>query len=153
MGELVKTPWIIVVNPGEIPHMLPMEPSPENLREKVGGSIQVIFPWNDPVALICNAERKALGLPLNRALPDKDKNVYDIIAGTFLLCGAMGTLFVSLSDELRDTYYRKFIATEFFVPRNNGECDIYRFRDIMSRWYFTTVYMGADNERYCGYSN
>ena len=54
----------------------------------VGGPIQAIYPFPEPVALICHEEGKLLGLPLNRALRDKDGEIYDIIAGPFFLCGA-----------------------------------------------------------------
>ena len=37
------------------------------------------------MALICNEEGKFLGLPLNRALRDDTGEIYDIIAGNFLI--------------------------------------------------------------------
>ena len=44
----------------------------EILQAAVGGDIQAVYPYEDPVALICNEEGKLLGLPLNRALFDDD---------------------------------------------------------------------------------
>lgn len=38
------------------------------MQEIVGGTIQVLYPFAEPVALVCNDEGKLLGLPLNRAL-------------------------------------------------------------------------------------
>ena len=52
---------------------------------------------------ICNDEGKLLSLPLNRALED-----YDMIAGTFFICGVKGDAFVSLSDLLMIKYQKKF---------------------------------------------
>ena len=69
----------------------------------VGGQIQALYPWEDPVALICNDEGKLLSLPLNRALED-----YDMIAGNFFICGIEGDAFVSLSDPLMIKYQKKF---------------------------------------------
>ncbi len=40
----------------------------ETLQAAVGGDIQAVYPYEDPVALICNEEGKLMGLPLNRAL-------------------------------------------------------------------------------------
>lgn len=45
----------------------------------VGGPIQALYPWEEPVAIVCNDEGKNMGLPLNRVLEN-----YDIIAGAFL---------------------------------------------------------------------
>ncbi len=45
------------------------------------------------MALICNEEGKFLGLPLNRALRDDAGEVYDIIAGNFLITGLVRKIF------------------------------------------------------------
>ena len=58
------------------------------MQKAVGGSIQILYPFEDPVALVCNEEGKLLGLPANRALRDESGAVYDIVCGTFFLCGA-----------------------------------------------------------------
>ena len=60
----------------------------ESMQKIVDGSIQAIYPFDEPVALICNEEGKLLNLPLNRALRDDKGNIYDIISGTFFLCAA-----------------------------------------------------------------
>ena len=59
----------------------------ESLQHEVGGCIEAIYPYEDPVALICNEEGKLEGLPLNRALRDEDGDIYDVVAGTFLVVG------------------------------------------------------------------
>ena len=47
---------ILIVEPGrhpkkkEIPHTL------RDMQETVGGYIQAIYPWDDPVALVCDEE-------------------------------------------------------------------------------------------------
>lgn len=53
-------------------------------------------------ALFWNDEGKLMGLPLNRALGD-----YDIIAGTFFVCGCNEENFVGLTPE-QFTRYEKF---------------------------------------------
>ena len=61
---------VLMVQPGEIPHETDIEPGLESLQAAVDGPIQAVYPYEDPVALICNEEGKFLGLPLNRALWD-----------------------------------------------------------------------------------
>jgi hypothetical protein len=67
-------------------------------------------PYDDPVALVCNEEGKLTGLPLNRKIED-----YDIIAGTFFICGLSGDGFDSLSPDLMEKYKNKFAQPEQFM--------------------------------------
>ena len=57
----------------------------ESLQHEVGGCIEASYPYEDPVALVCNEEGKLEGLPLNRALRDEDGDIYDVVAGTFMV--------------------------------------------------------------------
>lgn len=111
---------IVLVEPGKPARIVTMELSLENLQKTVGGMIQAIYPWNDPVALICNDEGKLLGMPLNRTLTDEDGNVYDIVAGTFLICGLSTDNFAGLSEELAKLYSEKFRDAQTFVQRPDG---------------------------------
>lgn len=79
---------ILLVEPGKRPILKEIDGSFKSMQEIVGGTIQALYPFEEPVALICNDEGKLLGLPLNRALQDEEGRIYDIVAGTFFLCGA-----------------------------------------------------------------
>lgn len=79
---------ILLVEPGKRPILKEIDGSLKSMKEIVGGTIQALYPFEEPVALICNDEGKLLGLPLNRALRDEEGRIYDIVAGTFFLCGA-----------------------------------------------------------------
>ena len=85
-------------------------------QEVVGGTIQAIYPFEEPVVLICNDEGKLLGLPLYRALRDEKGRIYDIVAGTFFLCGAPeeSDCLESLPDKLMGRYQQKFASPEIF---------------------------------------
>ena len=61
---------VLMVEPGEIPYEADIEPGLRSLQAAVGGNIQAVYPYEDPVALICNDDGKFIGLPLNRALRD-----------------------------------------------------------------------------------
>ena len=71
----------------------------------------------EPVALVCHEEGKLLGLPLNRALYDEETGaVYDVIAGTFFLCGAPPEEehFGSLTEPQIAWLSRRFARPELF---------------------------------------
>lgn len=101
---------ILLVEPGKRPVLKEIDGSLKSMQEIVGGTIQVLYPFEEPVALICNDEGKLLGLPLNRALRDEEGRIYDVIAGTFFLCGAPdnGGLFQSLTEEDFEMSQRRF---------------------------------------------
>ena len=94
---------ILFVEPGKEAQPAEIQGDLKEMQAIVGGRIEALYPWADPVALICNDEGKLLRLPLNRMLED-----YDVIAGNFFICGIEGDEFVSLSDPLMIKYQEKF---------------------------------------------
>lgn len=78
---------VLMVEPVKAPYPAQVEASLEGMQRAVGGLIQVLYPFEDPMALVCNDEGKLLGLPANRGLRDDAGNLYDIVCGTFFLCG------------------------------------------------------------------
>lgn len=89
-----------------------------SLQQIVGGYIEAVYPFDDPVAIICNEEGKINGLELNRALRDERGTVYDILAGTFLLVGLGGENFTSLTPEHQEKYRKLFEYPEVFLSAN-----------------------------------
>ena len=108
---------VIVVEPQKKPVVQNIDPGLEAMQKIVGGSMEAVYPFADPVALICNEEGKLLGLPLNRALRDDDGEVYDIISGTFFLCAAPpdSDRFESLGDQQMKVYFERFAVPEMFL--------------------------------------
>ena len=108
---------ILLIEPGKKPVLSDINGSLKSMQEVVGGTIQAIFPFEEPVALICNDEGKLLGLPLNRALWNADGRIYDIVAGTFFLCGAPADrdAFESLTEEESRVLEQRFSAVEIFL--------------------------------------
>ena len=108
---------VIVVEPQKTPVVREIDPGLEAMQKIVGGSIEAVYPFDDPVALICNEEGKLLNLPLNRALRDDDGNVYDIISGTFFLCAAPpdSDRFAGLTDQQVKTFMERFDMPEMFL--------------------------------------
>jgi len=113
MAEEIR---ILLVEPGEKPRLVTIPHTVEHLQEIVGGSIQAVYPWDDaPVALVCNDEGKFKGYPANRLLMDEEGEPYDIIVGTFFICGLGRDNFASLSDELADRFMEQFRWPEMFM--------------------------------------
>ena len=108
---------VLMIEPGKKPRMAEIDGSLEGMQKVVGGYIQAIYPFEDPVALICNEEGKLLELPFNRALRDEDGDIYDIVAGTFFLCSAPpdSDSFKDLSDKLIEKYTQRFGYPEMFL--------------------------------------
>ena len=108
---------VIVVEPKKKPVVQDIGSDLESMQKIVGGSIEAIYPFEEPVALICNEEGKLLNLPLNRALRDDEGNVYDIISGTFFVCAAPPNSdhFAGLTDQHVKTYMERFAMPEMFL--------------------------------------
>ena len=105
----------VICEPGRYARIAEIEPTLKAEQEIVGGLIDCVYPWPDMVTLVCNDEGKLNGLPLNRALED-----YDVIAGTFFICGISGEDFCSLTDRQADYYVRKFHPPEVFAQTPYG---------------------------------
>ena len=78
------------------------------MQEIVGGHIEAIYPYEEPVAIIANEEAKLLGLPFNRPLLDEHGVPYDIVCGTFFVTGLGEETFVSLTDDQIQRYKELF---------------------------------------------
>lgn len=110
----------LLVESGEHPKTVEIGTGLKNLQEAVGGDIETVYPFEDSVAIICNEEGKIGGLPLNRALRDDNGEVYDIIAGSFLVTGLTEESFGSLSPEQMGKFEKMFHQPEAFIRMGRG---------------------------------
>lgn len=76
---------ILLILPGKRPVRKEICGSLKSMQEIVGGPIQILYSFQDQVALICHEEGKLLRLPLNRSLRNDCDQIYDAIAGMFFL--------------------------------------------------------------------
>ena len=117
--ENCKTPTlrVLVVEPLCAPYSQELPDTLEEMQKLVGGTIQAIYPFEEPVALICNGDGKLLGLPPNRALRDENGVLYDIVCGTFFLCAAPpdSDSFESLTEEQLERFQNHFAVPECFL--------------------------------------
>ena len=112
---------ILLIKPEKAPRAAEIDGSLKSMQEIVNGMIEVIYPFEEEIALFCNDEGKLLGLPLNRALRDEETGtVCEIIAGTFFLCGAPASegTFTSLTDAQMLRYSILFAYPELFLSIN-----------------------------------
>ena len=87
---------ILKIEPGKKPEIKEIEDGLKSLQDEVQGDIEAVYPFDDNVGIICNEEGKINGMALNRALYD-DGEMYDIIAGPFLVVGLTEDSFSSQS--------------------------------------------------------
>lgn len=103
---------VLVVEPGKEPYTKTIGRGLKPLQNEVAGHIEVIYPFDDPVAIILNNNGKYQGLARNRGLYDGKGELCDVIAGTFLVVGVKGEDFVSLSEALAAKYMEKYKIPE-----------------------------------------
>ena len=113
--EKEKTLDVLLVEPAQYPRMTSIGSDLYSLQKAVGGDIEAIYPYADPIAIVCAEEGKINGEPLNRAIRDEDNGIVDIIAGTFFVCGLGEEDFASLPKELQEKYEDKFHQPESFL--------------------------------------
>lgn len=114
-SELIQ---VVLCEPKKQARIATITNSLTSLQQIVGGYIEAAYPFDDPVAIICNEEGKINGLELNRALRDEDGKVYDILAGTFLIVGLEEENFASLMPEYQEKYSKLFEHPEVFLSVN-----------------------------------
>lgn len=78
------------------------------MQKIVGGTIQAVYAFDEPVCIVCNDEGKLLGLPMNRALTDDHGVPYDIVCGTFFIVGLAEDRFISLTEQQIEKYQKKY---------------------------------------------
>ena len=106
---------ILIVEPRKRPRRADIPHTLRDMQQIVGGYIEIIYPFNDPVALVCDEEGKLKGYELNRAIVGKD-----IIAGTFFLAGVGEEDLTDLSDELAEKYEALFRSPQVFIRSPRG---------------------------------
>lgn len=108
---------ILVVEPGKVPKIREISGSLEEMQSIVGGYIQITYPFADGVAVVCNDEGKLLKLPPNRGLCAENGELYDVLCGTFFVCGAPADCdhLDSLTPEQVEKFSKWFHSPQVFI--------------------------------------
>ena len=119
---------VLIVEPRHRPRRADIPHTLEDMQKTVGGYIEIIHPFEDPVALVCNEEGKLKGYELNRVIAGKD-----IIAGTFFIAGVEEDDLTDLPDELFEKYEALFKSPQAFIQSSRGIVvfSIYDTREII----------------------
>ena len=114
MNEMMK---VLYIQTGEKPQVIEIRHTLSEMQRLVGGTISSFMPFNDGSVIILNDNGKIDGLPLNRAVYDKNGEIADIIAGDFFICYAApdSSEFSSLPDELIRKYSELFKIPQIFI--------------------------------------
>ncbi len=106
---------VLMVSPGTEPYPKMIGKTLADMQHAVGGNIEAVYFFDDPIAIICNEEGKLQGLRPNRALKDSHNNVVDVIAGDFFIAGITDDDFTGLTPELEKKYSDVFRSPENFI--------------------------------------
>lgn len=111
---------VLLVEPGQYAKMTTIEAGLSSMQKIVGGYIQAVNYFDEPVTLVCNEEGKINGMELNRAIKDENGKMIDIVAGTFFICGVGDENFTSLPPEHRAKFEKMFKNPEAFLKMGKG---------------------------------
>ena len=106
---------VLMVEPGKAPYETQIGDDLQSMQALVGGYLEAVYPFEQPVALVCRESGKLDALTLNRALRDSDGDIYDIIAGTFFIAGLGESDFTDLPHELAEQFAERFRQPEMFM--------------------------------------
>lgn len=111
-----KTIRVVLVEPGKEARLADVDPSLEGLYKVIRAEmIEPVYPFEEQVCLICDEEGKLTGRELNRALRyGGEGEIYDIVAGTFIVCGCDEENFSSLTEDQQKKYLELYRWPERF---------------------------------------
>ena len=112
--EAEKGMTVVACYPGKTAQVIELKDGLKGMQQFVGGYIEALYPFSDPVAIVCNEEGK-----LNRALFTEDGEMFDIVAGPMFVCGLGEEDFASLQGDLLEKYLDKYKHPEVFVKIGN----------------------------------
>ena len=117
--ENKETIRIVYVEPNKAARIIDLGTDLEDMQRAVGGMIEGVYPFDEPVCLVCNDEGKYNGSLPNRALYDDEGEIWDVVYGPFFICDATGENFGSLTEDQLERYSQKYAKPERFFMRNN----------------------------------
>lgn len=116
--QVVEKIKVVLLEPGKVARATEIDASLEGMQKVVGGLIEPVYYFQEPVCFIVNEEGKMTGLDLNRGVYNDKKQLVDIIAGTAFICDCSGENFGSLTDEQLKKYSKQFKYPEKFFKIN-----------------------------------
>ncbi len=98
---------VLLVEPFDKPKMITIENNYQAISEIICGDVDEYMPFEDDVALLCNADGKSSA---SHTVTDTETGKTELIYGSFILVGAseFDTEYHSLDDDLIDKYMDLF---------------------------------------------
>ena len=106
---------ILIVEPGKHPRPADIPHTLEQMQKTVGGYIQAVYPWEDPVALICDEEGLLKQLEFNRLVTPEVP-----IFGTFFICGLGEEDFADLPADLMAKFSEMLYDPQYLILTRKG---------------------------------
>lgn len=117
--EAEKGMTVVACYPGKTAQVVEIKDGLKGMQEFVGGYIEALYPFDDPVAIVCNEEGKINRMELNRAVYGETGEMIDIIAGPMFICSLGEEDFASIRGEMLEKYLEKFKRPETFIKIGN----------------------------------
>lgn len=108
---------VLVVEPGYLPYEKEVSNDLKDLQTIVGGGIEAIYPFDDYVAVVINAERENYRAGFNRTITERG---YGAVFGTFFICSIEGEHFASLTSQQMEVYKKRFGKAENLLAFEGG---------------------------------
>ena len=105
---------VMIVEADKKPYMASIPNDMENIKEIIGGEVNISIMDEKDVALICDRDGLEEGREPNRILFDNEGEPYDIVYGNFVLTGVKDNDIVSLSQDDAKEYYLEFHQPTFY---------------------------------------
>lgn len=101
---------VLLVESFNKPKIITIENNYQAISEIICGDADEYMPFEDDVALLCNADGKRLSLSASHTVTDIETGKTELIYGTFILVGTSGFdgEYHSLDDNLIDKYMNLF---------------------------------------------
>jgi len=125
--EKEKIITVLVVEPMKKPEVRQINNTLESMQQIVGGEIQEIMPFDDPIVVICNLDGKNNGIIPNRLLKNSEGKPYDVLCGTFFIAGDDMEGFKSITSEQIEKYTKLF-DKEMLMPASKKKKSIQKER-------------------------
>ena len=110
-----------MVEPLKPAHVAEIGTDLESMQKAVGGDIETVYPYTDPLVLVCDEEWKYDGKEKNRALVSDSGEIYDVVFGTFFIAGIGDEEFTSVPDSLTEKYLEKYKNPHAFIKSDTGK--------------------------------
>jgi len=106
---------ILVFEPHKHPRTAHIPHELSSMQKTVGGYIQAIYPWDDPVAVVCDEEALLKQSEFNRMIAPGVA-----IFGTFFICGLSEENFTDLPDAMIAKYAQLLHDPQVMVRTAKG---------------------------------